>query len=121
MDQKPVINYPSQFALLLGLMGGGIILCAVLPLIGSSVMHVKVAQFQTAIEKPENANVFRIINTVGAFFVFFLPAFILVRVLSKNPFAQLGFSRGISFKQMVLVLALTLVSIFLKRRTRTIK
>jgi membrane protease YdiL (CAAX protease family) len=114
MDQKPVINYPSQFAFLLGLMGVFIVISAFLiPLIGSMAMHVSFMQVTRDINRPEYANISRLLNTVAAFLSFLLPAFLLARVLSKKPFAQLGFSSAISAKQLLLILALTFTSIML--------
>ncbi|MEO8174045.1 MAG: CPBP family intramembrane glutamic endopeptidase [Sediminibacterium sp.] len=114
MDQKQVINYPSQFAFLLGLMGVFIILSAFLvPLVGSMVMHVPFRQVVRDINRPEYANISRLLNTVAAFLSFLLPAFFLARVLNKRPFAQLGFNAAISAKQLLLILALTFTSIML--------
>jgi membrane protease YdiL (CAAX protease family) len=114
MDQKQVINYPSQFAFLLGLMGVFILLSAFLvPFIGSMVMHVPFMQVVRDINRPEYANFSRLLNTVAAFLSFLLPAFILARILSKRPFAQLGFRSAISGKQLLLILALTFTSIML--------
>ncbi len=114
MDQKQLINYPSQFAFLLGLMGVFIVLSAFLvPFIGSMVMHVPFMEVVRDINRPEYANLSRLLNTVAAFLSFLLPSFILARVLSKRPFAQLGFRSAISAKQLLLILALTFTSIML--------
>jgi len=114
MDQKPVINYPSQFAFLLGLMGVFIVLSAFLvPFIGSMVMHVPFMQVIKDINRPEYANLSRLLNTLASLLSFLLPALILAGVLSKKPFTQLGFQSAISGKQLVLILALTFTSIIL--------
>jgi membrane protease YdiL (CAAX protease family) len=112
MDQKPVINYPSQFAFLLGLMGVFIVLSAfVVPWIGSMAMHVPFMEVINNINRPEYANVSRLLNTIASLLSFLLPALILAKVLNKRPFAQLGFQSAISGKQFLLVLALTFTSI----------
>jgi membrane protease YdiL (CAAX protease family) len=113
MDQKPVISYLSQLAFLLGLVGVSMVLCGgVLGLIASSVMNVPVKEFGQAIIRPENANISRLLNTITALLVFGLPTYILARIISKKPFAQMGFSSATSFKQLALVLALIFVSLF---------
>jgi membrane protease YdiL (CAAX protease family) len=114
MDQKPVINYPSQLALLLGLLGISMVLfSATAALIGSSVMHVPVKQFGQAILLPENANLARLLTSITALLIFGLPAYILARIISKKPFNLLGFSSVTSFKQLILVLAFLVAGILL--------
>ncbi|NCI48464.1 CPBP family intramembrane metalloprotease [Sediminibacterium roseum] len=114
MNQKPVINYPSQLALLLGLIGVFMVICGLLiGVAGSAVMHVKVADFGKAILLPENANLSRLLNTVTSFIVFGLPAFFLAKVLSRRPFSQLGFTTALNLKQVVVALVLLMMSIFL--------
>ncbi|MES2331525.1 MAG: CPBP family intramembrane glutamic endopeptidase [Bacteroidota bacterium] len=114
MDQKPVINYPSQFAFLLGLMGVCMVISAVMiGLIGTSVLHVPAGDLQKTLSLPENVNLSRLLNTAASFLCFFVPAFVLAKVLSKKPFKQLGFVSAISGKQIALILALTITGIML--------
>lgn len=112
MNQKPLINYPSQFAFLLGLMGVMMILTAFLvPLLGSQLMHVPYLQTLKELNRPEYVNVSRFLNTFAAFLIFFLPSVVLARVMNKRPFAQLGFNGTISGQQVLQVLVITFVSI----------
>jgi len=114
MNQKPVINYPSQFAFLMGLMGVFVVLGSfLLPLVGSLVLKVPFMQVISQLNRPENANLSRLLNTMASFFAFLLPALVLARILSRQPFAHLGFHAHVSSKQLVLVLALTFCSIML--------
>lgn len=114
MNQKPVINYPSQFAFLMGLMGVFVVLGSfLLPLVGSLVLKVPFLQVISQLNRPENANLSRLLNTMASFFAFLLPALILARILSKQPFSHLGFHSYFSSKQLALVLALTFCSIML--------
>lgn len=112
MNQKPLINYPSQFAFLLGLMGVMMILTAFLiPLLGSQLMHVPYLQTLKELNRPEYVNVSRFLNTFASFLIFFLPSVVLARVMNKRPFAQLGFNSTISGQQVLQVLVITFVSI----------
>lgn len=112
MNQKPTVNYPSQFAFLLGLMGVFMVLSAFLiPFIGSMLMHVPFLQVLKQLNRPENVNISRFLNTFASFLIFLLPPLILARVMSKQPFTQLGFQSAISSKQLILVMALTVTSI----------
>ncbi|MEO7531219.1 MAG: CPBP family intramembrane glutamic endopeptidase [Sediminibacterium sp.] len=114
MDQKPVINYSSQFAFLLGLMGVCIVLSAFLvEFIGMRVLHVSFMQVPEELNRPENVNLSRLLNTLASMLCFLLPALVLARIVSKRPFFQLGFQSAISAKQLLLVLVLTFTSILL--------
>lgn len=113
-NQKPKVNYPSQLAFLLGFMGVSMVLSAFLiPLIGGMLMHVSFQQTLVRINLPENANIARFLNTLASLFVFFFPSLALARIISKRPFAQLGFRSGISPKQILLLLGLSVASIML--------
>lgn len=114
MDQKSSINYPLQFAILLGMLGIFIILSTVLvSLLGSSMLHVPLKQVMTAMNRPENADVSRFLNTTASLLAFLLPALILARIISKRPFAQLGFNTAISSRQVFLVVVITFASMVL--------
>jgi membrane protease YdiL (CAAX protease family) len=114
MDQKPTVNYASQFAFLLGLMGVCMIISAFLVgFIGMQTLNVPFKEVPRLLNLPENVNLSRVLNTVASFLCFLVPAFALARVLSKKPFSQLGFQSAISGKQVLLLLVLTLTSIIL--------
>jgi hypothetical protein len=114
MDQKQSINYPLQFAILLGLLGIFIILSAVLvPVIGSQMMHVPILQVVKAMNKPENANAARFLNTAASLFAFLFPALILARIVSRRPMAQLGFNSRFTGQQFLLVVGITFASMVL--------
>ena len=114
MLERPSINYPSQFALLLGLMGFFILLSAILvPFLGSFLLHIPFLQVIRAMSRPENANISKLLNTIASLLAFLVPTLILARVLSKKPFTQLGFNMKLSSKQILWVLVITLVSMVL--------
>jgi membrane protease YdiL (CAAX protease family) len=114
MDQKPVINYPSQFAFLIGLMGVFMIISAFLViLIGANAMNVSAAQVPAELNRPEHVSLSRWLNTLASLFTFLLPAVFVARIVSKKPFYQIGFRSAVSVKQIILILALTLTSVML--------
>lgn len=114
MDQKQVINYPSQFAFLVGLMGIFMVIGGVLiVLIGANTMHVPTAQVPAELSHPEHISLSRWLNTLASFLTFFLPAILVARIINKKPFSQIGFRSAVSIKQIVLILALTLTSVML--------
>jgi membrane protease YdiL (CAAX protease family) len=121
MDQKPTVNYASQFAFLLGLMGVGMILSSLLiSFVSAQVLHVPYKQALKLLNLPQNVGLSRLLNTLGAFLCFLVPAFVLARVVSKKPFSQLGFQSSISGKQFLFILVLTFTSIVLSGALGTI-
>ena len=114
MNQKPSIEYPLQFVILLVLLGLFLVLSAFLvPFMGSLLLHVPFLQVLPAMNRPENANISRMLNTMASLLAFLLPALILARVVSKRPFTQLGFSTAVSNKQLLLVVVITFASMVL--------
>jgi membrane protease YdiL (CAAX protease family) len=114
MNQKPVVNYPLRFAFLLGLMGVFMVFTAFLvPFIGSRLMHVDFRLALHEMNKPEYANISRLLNTMASLLVFFLPSLALGRLLNKHPFAELGFNSHLNSKQLLLILGLTVSGILL--------
>lgn len=114
MNQRPAINYPLQFAFLLGLMGVFIVLSAFLvPFIGSLMLHTPFMQVTSQLNRPENTDVSRFLNTMASLLVFLLPALLLARLVSKQPFAYLGFNTVVSAKQVVWVLLIMFAGIML--------
>ncbi len=112
MDQKPVINYPSQFAFLLGLMGVMMIISAFLiTFIGHLLMEVPYKDVIKLINEPQYVNEARLLNTMASFLIFLLPPIAWARVMNRKPFSQLGFQKSLSAKQVLLVLVITIVSI----------
>ena len=114
MIQKQTLNYPSQFALLLGFMGLCILLASLLvPLMGSLLLHVPFSEALTKMNRPENTNIARLLNTIASLLAFFLPAFLVARMIGKQPFAQLGFNATVNTKQIVWVLLITIAGMVL--------
>lgn len=114
MNQRSTINYPLRFAFLLGLLGIFIVLTAFLvPFIGSLLMHVPFMQVTDRLNRPENTNISRVLNTLASLLVFLLPALFLARIISKRPFTQLGFNTAISGKQIFWICLILFAGIML--------
>jgi membrane protease YdiL (CAAX protease family) len=114
MHQKPVLNYPSQFALLLALLGIGIILGNFIVLsIGSFWLHVPMKTVPAILNDPKNTDVSRVLNTLASFLVFCLPALILSFIITRSPFKYLSFRQKISSKQVLLVVMIAFVGLIL--------
>ena len=114
MSQKPLLGYGSQFGLLLALLGVSLILGSLLiGFIASQIFNVPLLQAGNELLNPKNVQMARLLNTAATAISFFLPALIVAKMSSKNSFESLGFNRAISFKQIILVLFITLGGMFL--------
>ncbi len=114
MNQKQPLNYPMQFALLIGLMGVFIVISGVLvAFLGSWLMHVPFGEVPKVINKAEFVNVSRFLNTMASVLVFLLPAWILARNISKNAFSHLGFNSVVGIRQLIPLLLIMVAGIML--------
>ncbi|MEI8074664.1 MAG: type II CAAX endopeptidase family protein [Bacteroidota bacterium] len=114
MRQKIELNYPSQFALLLALLGLAIILGNTLVLaLGSIMMHTPMKTVAALLNDPKYMNVSRLLNTLASFLVFCLPAIILGLIINIKPFEYLGFRNKFSSKQILLVIMIAFVGLIL--------
>lgn len=114
MNQKPILSYATQFALLLGLLGVCLIVSSFfMGLVAGQVLNKPFLQAATELVKPENANLARLLNTVTTFIAFFVPAWVVARIASKKPVTQLGFNKQFSLHQLGLVVLITFTALFL--------
>jgi membrane protease YdiL (CAAX protease family) len=114
MRQKIELNYPSQFALLLALLGFGIILSSTIVLgIGSEWLHVPMKSVSSLLNDPKNTNITRFLNTLASFLAFALPTIILGFIVNVKAFNFLGFSTKMSSKQVALVMMIAFVGLIL--------
>ena len=98
------LTYASQFALLLGFLGAGMIVGNLLVLsLGAVIMHVPFKEVGAVLLQPGHVQESRLLNTLASFIVFCTPALILARVLDKKPMQWLGFNRVMLPKQLLLV------------------
>lgn len=114
MRQKPPLSYPMQFAILIGLMGVFMMISGVLvSTIGHYALNVSYKQVGSLLNKPENANLSRFVNTLASVMVFLLPSFILAKYLSTQPFRQLGFNTLAGSRQIIWLLLIMFSGIVL--------
>ena len=114
MNQKPLVGYGSQFALLIGIFGVSLILSSLLMgFVAAQVLNKPLLQAGNELLKPENANLARVLNTVATLISFFIPAWIVAKISSVHPFSSLGFASILSFKQIGLVVLITIAALFL--------
>ncbi|MDZ4072848.1 MAG: type II CAAX endopeptidase family protein [Sediminibacterium sp.] len=114
MNQRQQINYPLQFLMLLLLVGlfmvfGSLLVAA----LGSNMLGVSLLQVPDALNRPQNANISRLLNTLATLVAFLIPAIVFAKVLSKQPFSWLGFNKRMNGKQILIVVLITFAGMIL--------
>lgn len=114
MNQKPVVPYSAQFAMLLGFTGAGLVMAALFfGWIAADMLQVPSTKLAEALLKPENVQFSRIANMLFAFVAFFIPAWAVAAIAYKKSFSALGFNTAISIKQVATVGAISFGALFL--------
>lgn len=114
MNQRQQISYPLQFLMLLLLVGlfmvfGSLLVAA----LGSNMLGVSLIQVPDALNRPQNANISRLLNTLATLVAFLIPAILFAKVLSKQPFSWLGFNKRMNGKQVLIVVLITFAGMIL--------
>lgn len=108
MNQRQQISYPLQFLMLLVLVGLCMVFAAILVLaLGSNLLGVSSMQVADAMNRSQNVNISRFLNTLGALISFLMPAILFAKIVSKQPFSWLGFNKRMNGKQMLIVVLIT--------------
>ena len=64
-------------------------------------------QVADAMNRSQNVNISRFLNTLGALISFLMPAILFAKIVSKQPFSWLGFNKRMNGKQMLIVVLIT--------------
>ena len=108
------LTYASQFALLLGFLGAGMIVGNLLVLsLGAMIMHVPFDQVAKVLMQPGHIQENRLLNTLASFIVFCTPALILAKVVDPKPMQWLGFNRVMQLKQLLMVFLIAFTGLIL--------
>ena len=102
------INYWAQFAVLLGLVGVGLILSGlVITILGSNALGnsqltgmARAEAMQAALLKPENTNYAQLAQVAGTFLMMFIPSVAFVLIFYKK-FLWAGFSKYFNAGQII--------------------
>ncbi len=114
MNQNSDMGYGSQFAILLGLLGGGLMLSGLLMgLAASQLLGMPMSQVGIALLKPENLQLSRLLNISASFIIFFIPAWAVAKISYKKSFLAMGFTTKGSRKQLIVVIFISVGALFL--------
>jgi len=81
--------------------------------LGSNLLGVSLLQVPDALNRPQNANISRLLNTLATLIAFLIPAFVFAKIISKQPFSWLGFNKKINAKQLLMVVLITFAGMVL--------
>lgn len=119
-DNKPRYSYFGQFGILIGLLGVGMILAAIIQMLFAlsmmsmaELMLGDTKKLLSVMSQPENINKARLMQMLGTFAMFFLPAFLFALLISKKPLDYLGLKKQTHLNQILLVIAIAITALFL--------
>lgn len=104
-------SFPSQLAILLGLIGGGLIIGAVVSFVIWLAMTGRgIATMQTDIFNPKYYGAIMWMQAVSTFMMFFLPVYFFALICYRNPVKFIGFNTRFNSKQVLILMAIVLLT-----------
>ncbi|MDQ2863604.1 MAG: CPBP family intramembrane metalloprotease [Bacteroidota bacterium] len=105
------ISYPSQFGILLGLIGAGLIIGT---LVSAGAWMMMTGKSVFSMEKdmlnPAYYNATMTLQVISTFFLFFLPVYVFALICYRKPSRFIGFNKNINARQVMLLLAILLLT-----------
>ncbi len=104
-------SYFGQFGTLIGFIGVGIIVAAIIqaipillnPELSNTLIGASKEEIMKKLLVPENATMLRILQFLSTLFMFFLPPVFYAMVCHKKTFTHLGFSKPVNWQQLYFV------------------
>ena len=111
---RPGMNERSGLFILIALMGLGFMVGGGLSFFVWKMMTGQsVAQMQESMSEPAFVNEIRVVQTIIALFMFFIPGVLAAYILNKKPFRFLGFRTDLNWKNTALGSVIMVVTILL--------
>ncbi|MEO7961828.1 MAG: CPBP family intramembrane glutamic endopeptidase [Ginsengibacter sp.] len=105
------ISYPAQLGMLIGLIGAGLIIGALISVGIWMVMTGRsVFSMPDDMLKPQYYYPVIVIQAVSTFFMFFLPAYVTALICYYKPAKFLGFRMPFNYKQLLVVIGILLLT-----------
>lgn len=103
----------SQFGILLGLLGAGLVLASI---VSAGMMLVSIntplTQMETEIMKPEHTDLLRWMQFVATLIMFAFPALVFATIVNRKPFPYLGFNARANYKQVFIVAVIAFSALY---------
>ncbi|MEP6750726.1 MAG: CPBP family intramembrane glutamic endopeptidase [Bacteroidota bacterium] len=109
-DEFKGISPSAAFFILIGLVGAGVIIGSVAGFaIWLGMTGRGISTFEKDLLNPQFTNAARIMQMVSVLIMFFVPALVTARLMSRTPFKYLGYKQDFNWKQLLLVVAITII------------
>lgn len=100
-------SYPSQMGILLGLIGAGVILGAMVSFLIWLVMTGRgITIMENDILNPKYYSAIMWMQAVSTFMMFFLPVYLFALICYRDPTKFMGFNTRFNYKQVIMVLVI---------------
>jgi hypothetical protein len=104
-------SFPGQLGILLGFIGAGIIVGALVSVIIWLIMTGRpILSMQQDMFDPKYYNAIMMMQAVSTLFMFFLPVYFMALVCYRNPSKFIGFNTHVNYKQILLVCAILILT-----------
>jgi len=104
-------SYPRQLGILIGLIGGGVVIGAIVSFLFWLMMTGRgIATMQSDIFNPKYYNAIMLMQVIDTLFMFFLPVYIFALICYRNPMKFIGFNTRINYKQILILLAIIVLT-----------
>ncbi len=105
------VSYPSQLAILLGLIGGGLVIGSLASYAVWTMMTGESFPLKAEdILQPKYYKVNMVLQVVSTFFIFFVPAHFFALICYRKPFTYLGFNYRFNYKQVILLIGILILT-----------
>ncbi len=104
-------SFPAQISIFLGLIGGGLILGAI---ISAGIWLVMTGRPLLAMASdmlnPKYYNAIMMMQAVSTLFMFFLPVYFFALICYRNPAKFMGFNSSVNYRQFLIVLGILILT-----------
>lgn len=105
------VSYPAQLGILLGFVGAGLIVGAIVSvLIWKAMTGRPLLSMADDMLKPQYYNAIMLVQAVSTFFMFFLPVYFLALIAYRKPARFMGFNQNISYRQFFIVIGILILT-----------
>ncbi|MEP7279085.1 MAG: CPBP family intramembrane glutamic endopeptidase [Bacteroidota bacterium] len=109
-DEFKGVSPSAAFFILMGLLVAGLIAGSLVGfLVWFGMTGQGIATFEKDLLNPHFTNAARIMQMVSVLIMFFIPALVTARLMTRKPLTYLGFREGFNGRQLLLVIGITLV------------
>jgi len=104
-------SYSRQLGILVGLIGGGVVIGAIVSFLFWLMMTGRgIGTMQSDIFNPKYYNAIMLMQVVDTLFMFFLPVYVFALICYRNPMKFIGFNTRINYKQVLILLAIIVLT-----------